>query len=81
MTGSLELDAHYSTGILRSINRAYETDSSLKLYFEPDPENVTIYDTLGGGLSFGEANRVSEMGYRGWGANSIEVGSAMTGMS
>lgn len=74
VTGSLELDANYNTYWLTSNNQPYGSGTSLKLYVDPSTGTVTVYDTLGGGVPFGEGNEIGDAGYRSWGRNSLEAG-------
>lgn len=73
LTGSSELDAAYSDNYLQSINRSYGASTSLKLYVEPDKGTVTVYDTRGGGVPFGEGYVIGKTGYRSWGRNAIDA--------
>jgi hypothetical protein len=77
VTGSLELDANYSTGWLTSINRPYDSAGSLKLYVDPSEGTHTTYDTLAGGFSFPDDSRNVYDGYKGWSLNSPEAGRAL----
>lgn len=73
LTGSLELDANYSTGWLTSVNREYGSPDSLKLYVDPTERTDTAYDALAGGVPLPEQTWHHSPGYRVWGLNSVEA--------
>jgi hypothetical protein len=72
MSGSLELDADYTAGVLSSINRPYASATSLKLYVEPDKGTITAYDTLGGGFPIPDDD-VGKIGFEERGINQLDA--------